>query len=231
MNKIEANNLEYKVDDLVILNKLGPFTMHQKDLVCISGPSGGGKTTFLNTLAGLIKPCSGDVNWGGTNIVDLPKKINIDKLRMDWVSIIFQEPRLAKNLTGWENIYLPMKMSGAVKKYDRALLDQLLATLFLGQGMSIGELDAKLHQPVSKYSGGQMQRIAIIRAIMTLPKFIFADEILNSVEPELQEKTWSTIKQICKERGIGFLLVTHNVSLLNDVDFTQNIRIKNGVIV
>ena len=231
MDKIIADNLVYMVGDSVILDHLGPFSISQKDLVCINGPSGGGKTTFLNSLAGLVIPNTGSIHWGKTNILDLSKKINIDRLRMSWISIIFQEPRLAKNLTGWENIFLPMKISGSIKNYDRELLDLLLDTLFLGQGMSIVELDAKLHQRVSNYSGGQMQRIAIIRAIMTLPKFIFADEILNSVEPELQEKTWDIIKKICKDRNIGFLLVTHNVSLLSDVDFTQNIKIENGAII
>jgi len=229
MDMISADNLCYSIAGKKILDGLNQFSMNRKDLVCISGPSGGGKTTFLNALAGLNSPDSGEIYWGEHQIVQ--NKKNLDKLRLDWISLIFQEPRLAKNLTGWENIFLPLKISNRMKHFKEPLLHELLDALFLAQGMSQVELDKLLHTKVSNYSGGQMQRIAIIRAMLTLPKYIFADEILNSLEPELQEKTWATIKEICKQNEIGFLLITHNVFLLQDTDFTKKITIKKGKII
>ena len=230
MTQITANNINYSVDKQQILTQHQGFAINRDDFVCISGPSGGGKTTFLNLLAGLCHPQRGEVMWGDININKPGRKLNIDKLRTDWISMIFQEPRLAKHLSGWENITLPLKISGRFAHLDQSLLEQLLGTFFMSDGSSFDDLDEKLRRPISTYSSGQMQRIAIIRSLLTLPKYIFADEILNSVEPGLQEKTWLAIKQICEQRNMGFVLVTHNQSLLQDPDFTQRIIIENGVI-
>jgi len=225
---LSVNKLTYQIGDKNILDNLGPFQMQRSDLVCISGPSGGGKTTFINLLSGLLPASAGEIKWGHHDIHDNFNKL--DKLRLEWISIIFQEPRLAKNLSGWENILLPLKLSGRMQVFNKGLIKTLLDTLFIGQGMTQQELDALLDMKVSRYSGGQMQRISIIRAIISLPKYIFADEILNSLEPELQETTWQSIKQICREYKIGFLLITHNSYLLQDTDFTQNIIINKGAI-
>lgn len=229
IDTIRARNIGYSINKRPILTQKTPLTINRNDLVCISGPSGGGKTTLLNILSGLCKS-SGEVLWGDININNPPGRQSIDQLRMDWISMIFQEPRLAKSLSGWENIYLPLKISNRFDTLDKPLLEQLLNTFFLSEGQPFDELDKQLHRKVNTFSSGQMQRIAIIRAIMTLPKYIFADEILNSVEPELQDKTWSAIKQICRDRRIGFLLVTHNQTLLKDPDFSQRITIANGAI-
>jgi len=228
LESLSVNNLSYLIDDKKIINNLGPLQIQRSDLVCISGPSGGGKTTFINLLSGLLPASAGDIKWGHHDVKANFNKL--DKLRLEWISIIFQEPRLAKNLSGWENILLPLKLSGRMRLFDQALITKLLDTLFIGQGITQQELDDLLDMKVSRYSGGQMQRISIIRAIISLPKYIFADEILNSLEPELQETTWQSIKQICREYKIGFVLITHNTYLLQDSDFTKNIVINKGAI-
>lgn len=228
MDTISIEKVTYQADGNNILDGIGPFSIQQGDLVCVSGPSGGGKTTFLNLLSGLLANYKGELLWGDINIAEYSNNKNIDKLRMDWIGMIFQEPRLANMLTGWENIFLPIEIAGLEHKFDQQLLNQLLEVFFLNKDRDKAALNDKLHQKVSKYSGGEMQRIAIIRAMLTLPKFIFADEILNSVEPELQESTWLAIKKICKERDIGFLLVTHNPTLLKDKDFSRHYYIEKG---
>ncbi|MFT4925928.1 MAG: ABC-type lipoprotein export system ATPase subunit [Phenylobacterium sp.] len=256
IDSIRTHNIQYTIGGRKILSQQADFVINRHDLVCISGPSGGGKTTLLNLLCGLCKPDQGDIYWGDHQIHPPGNGINIDQLRMDWISMVFQEPRLAKQLSGWENIYLPLKIAGRFDTLDKPLLAQLLRVFFLDQapehhfGASasaatgaaasadpaeaiehhplFATIDDKLRRPVATFSSGQMQRIAIIRAIMTLPRYILADEILNSVEPELQDNTWQVIKHICRQRQIGFVLVTHNQALLNDPDFSQTFRIADG---
>jgi ABC-type lipoprotein export system ATPase subunit len=222
---ISSYDLSYAVDGHSILKGTDKFVLNPGEFVCVSGPSGGGKTTFNNILSGLLKPASGKVFWGTNQI--FPQEVKkIDTLRNEWIGMIFQEARLASSLTGWENIYLPSQLSG--RKVHKETLELMLEKLFLEQGMTESELHSKLSNPVSCFSGGQMQRIAMIRALVTLPRFIFADEILNSVEPELQESIWSALKDICQTHEIGFMLITHNPLLLEDSIYKQNVYVKDG---
>lgn len=259
---LKATNLRYQIGERELLRQKHPITIAQNDLVSISGPSGGGKTTLLYLLSGLNRATAGQVYWSEHNITNLTLKgslakgQNLDKLRCEWIGIVFQQPRLAKHLSGWENLFLPLKLSGQFEHLDKALLNQLLEAFFInasanqpqitanlpqitaqqqkpidGSINSFEQLDQLLRRCVSSYSSGQMQRIAIIRAILPKPKFIFADEILNSVEPQLQQSTWQVIKQICATHNIGFVLVSHNLTLLNDTCFSKKITVNQGQVI
>lgn len=258
---LKATNLRYQIGERELLRQKHPIIIARNDLVSISGPSGGGKTTLLYLLSGLSPATSGKVHWGECDIASLAQKgsltkgQNLDKLRCEWIGIVFQQPRLAKHLSGWENLFLPLKLSGQFENLDRALLNQLLEAFFInasadqlnitadqlnittqlgpidGSVNSFEQLDQLLRRCVSSYSSGQMQRIAIIRAILPKPKFIFADEILNSVEPQLQQSTWQIIKQICATHNIGFVLVSHNLTLLNDTCFSKKITVNQGQVI
>ena len=176
------------------------FTVEQGEYVAIMGESGSGKTTLLNILAALDKPSSGEVLLNGRNIVEIREK-DISAFRRDNLGFVFQDFNLLDTFSVQDNIFLPLVLSG--KNYDemsRRL--QPIAT-------KLGIRDILNKYPY-EISGGQKQRTAVARALITNPQLILADEPTGALDSKATDRLLKLFEEINAE-GQTILMVTHSV--------------------
>lgn len=176
------------------------FTVEEGEFVAIMGESGSGKTTLLNILAGLDKPTGGEVFLNMRNIVTLNEK-EISAFRRDNLGFVFQDFNLLDTFSIQDNIFLPMVLAG--KKYDeiRQRIDPIAHRL------GIWELLQKFPFEVS---GGQKQRAAIARAIITHPQLILADEPTGALDSRSAGQIMDIFSDINRD-GQTILMVTHSL--------------------
>ncbi len=187
------------------------------EFVVIHGPSGSGKTTLLNLLSGLDGADRGAVFFNGDNILDMSDRKRT-KIRRDHYSFIFQSYALIPHLNAYENVKLPLELSGLSKKLKEGILDLL-------SDVGIGEYAT--HKP-ALLSGGQMQRLGIARALIAKPDVIFADEPTGDLDEVTGEKIMQLLKMYHEETGITIVLVTHNKDFIKYGD--RDIYVKDGQI-
>ncbi len=175
------------------------FSVEKGEYVAIMGESGSGKTTLLNILASLDKPTSGEVKLNGKSIVSIQEK-EISAFRRENLGFVFQDFNLLDTFSLQDNIFLPLVLSG--KKYEEmnARLQPIAAKL------GITELLAKYPYEVS---GGQKQRAAIARALITNPQLILADEPTGSLDSKATDGLLRLFGEI-NDDGQTILLVTHS---------------------
>lgn len=176
------------------------FQVEEGEFVAIMGESGSGKTTLLNILAGLDKPTSGEVFLNMRNIVTLKEK-EISAFRRDNLGFVFQDFNLLDTFSVQDNIFLPLVLAG--KKYPE--MRQRLEPI--AQKLGITELLAKYPYEIS---GGQKQRTAIARAIITQPQLILADEPTGALDSRSADQIMGIFGNVNKERQT-ILMVTHSV--------------------
>ena len=176
------------------------FTVEQGEYVAIMGESGSGKTTLLNILAALDRPTSGEVLLNGRNIVEI-KEREISAFRRDNLGFVFQDFNLLDTFSVQDNIFLPLVLAG--KNYDemsRRL--QPIAT-------KLGIRDILNKYPY-EISGGQKQRAAVARALITNPQLILADEPTGALDSKATDRLLKLFEEINAE-GQTILMVTHSV--------------------
>ena len=170
------------------------------EAVAVVGPSGSGKSTLLKCLGGLMKPSAGSVELGGTRMTRLTGP-ELVQLRQKTVSFIFQDSNLLPHLNALNNVAQPLihqgVLAGPARKKAQDLLDRL------GMG------DRAYGMP-EELSGGEQQRVAISRALITDPKLILADEPTGSLDPITSREVLGLFSNLHKESDVAFLLVTHN---------------------
>ena len=176
------------------------FSVEKGEYVAIMGESGSGKTTLLNILAALDKPTHGWVNLDGMNLSDI-KESTVSAFRRDNLGFVFQEFNLLDTFTIEDNIYLPLVLSGKPYKEMHARLMPIAQTL------GITEILKKYPYEVS---GGQKQRAAVARAIITNPKLILADEPTGALDSKATDELLRLFREINKS-GQTILMVTHSV--------------------
>lgn len=176
------------------------FSVEQGEYVAIMGESGSGKTTLLNILAALDKPTSGNVILDGRDISAI-KESSISAFRRDNLGFVFQDFNLLDTFTLEDNIYLPLVLAG--KNY-REMNKRLKA---VAGKLGITELLRKYPYEVS---GGQKQRAAVARALITNPKIIFADEPTGALDSKSTDELLGLFGEINKN-GQTILMVTHSV--------------------
>ena len=176
------------------------FTVEEGEFVAIMGESGSGKTTLLNILAGLDKPTSGQVFLNMRDIVSLNEK-EISAFRRDHLGFVFQDFNLLDTFSLQDNIFLPLVLAG--KKYDemKKRIDPIAHRL------GIWELLQKFPYEVS---GGQKQRAAIARAIITYPELILADEPTGALDSRSAGQILDIFADV-NHSGQTILMVTHSV--------------------
>src|SRR5579864_9453284 len=167
------------------------------ELVAVMGPSGSGKSTLMHILAGLDKPSSGTVTIAGTEITHLDDS-QLTKLRRKHIGFVFQFFNLLPMLDAEENVVLPLSISG--EKPDRAWLDDLLERT--------GIAKRRTHKP-SELSGGEQQRVAITRALITKPTILFADEPTGNLDSKTGGEILSLIRDSVDTYGQTIVMVTH----------------------
>ncbi len=173
------------------------FDVDAGKILLIEGPSGIGKTTLLNIIAGIDHPDEGKVIIDGNDIFKMSEDKRA-KFRLEKIGIIFQQMNLIEDLNVMENIALPLKLAG--KKW-KVRVDELL------KYMKIENL--KYEMP-SSLSGGEMQRCAIARAIANDPKILIADEPTSNLDDENTKNICDLFMKINKEMGTTIIVATHD---------------------
>ena len=176
------------------------FEVEQGEYVAIMGESGSGKSTLLNILASLDKPTSGNVILDGNDLSKL-KESQIAAFRRDNLGFVFQEFNLLDTFSLEDNIYLPLVLAGKGYKEMHERLKPIAAQL------GITELLKKYPYEVS---GGQKQRAAVARALITNPKLILADEPTGALDSKATDELLRLFSQI-NQTGQTILMVTHSV--------------------
>jgi putative ABC transport system ATP-binding protein len=185
------------------------------ELVAILGASGSGKSTLLGLLAGLDNPNEGRILIDGVDLYSL-SDVKRTQFRAKNISLVFQQFHLLPHLTALENVSLPLEILGE-EEMGRAAA--LLTAVGLG---------SRLHHLPTQLSGGECQRVAIARSLITKPKLLLADEPSGSLDNDTANTVMDLFFATIKEKQITSLLVTHNLELAKRCDRILNL--KSGVI-
>jgi putative ABC transport system ATP-binding protein len=170
------------------------------EFLVILGPSGSGKSTLLSLLAGLDRPISGEVALDGHPLSDLSENQLAD-LRRRKVGYVFQFFNLVPHLTAYDNVALPMTLTGAPDWFVRQRATELLGL--------VGLSARSTHLP-GQMSGGEQQRVAIARALANEPRILFADEPTGNLDSRTGEQIRSLFRELNRDFGQTFVVVTHD---------------------
>lgn len=192
------------------------LTIDAGEAIGIIGPSGSGKTTLLMVLAGLERADSGDVHVAGANISGMSED-NIAQFRGKNIGFVFQSFHLIANMTALENVAVPLELAGVENAFDLARAE--LEAVGLGHRLT--------HYP-GQLSGGEQQRVAVARALAPNPKILIADEPTGNLDTQTGEQISELIFKKQKERGMTFVLVTHDVALAASCD--RKVRVNSGIV-
>lgn len=205
--KIENLYKSYIVNDkkIHILNDLS-LNINDNEIVSIFGASGSGKSTLLNIISGLLSYDSGEIYFN-RNIFN--SSFNFTQYRKNDIGIVFQEDFLLKEFNVIENIMIPNIIKGIEKKtaYNNAM-----------NFLEKFNLSSIKNQYPSSLSGGEKQRVSIIRSVINKPKLILADEPTGSIDEENKNKVFSLFKSIANDLNTSILIMTHdnNVSKISN---------------
>ena len=191
------------------------FSVERGEYVAVMGESGSGKTTLLNLLAVLDRPTSGTVLLDGTDTATLPEK-EVAAFRRDHLGFVFQDFNLLDTFTIEDNIYLPLVLAGKSHAEMEARL------LPLAKELGIAELLKKYPYEVS---GGQKQRAAVARALITTPKLLLADEPTGALDSRSTDELLSLFSQV-NRAGQTIVMVTHSVKAASHA--TRVLFIRDG---
>ncbi|MEU2423297.1 ATP-binding cassette domain-containing protein [Streptomyces sp. NPDC007851] len=188
------------------------------EILAVTGTSGSGKSTLLHCLAGIVRPDAGAVTYGGERLDRLPEK-RLSELRRTDFGVVFQFGQLIPELTALDNVALPLMLAGATRADARTRAGEWLERFGVrGQG----EL-----RP-GGMSGGQAQRAALARALVTGPKVVFADEPTGALDSLATEQVMSALVHTVREAGTAVLLVTHDAQVAAYAD--REVRLNDGAV-
>lgn len=176
------------------------LNIEEGEYLALMGPSGSGKTTLLNLIAGIDKADSGTIKIGGTDITSL-SETELAHWRAMNVGFIFQFYNLIPVLTAFENVELPLLLTGLTKKERRTHVETALGVVNLSDRMD--------HYP-GELSGGQQQRVAIARAVVTDPSILVADEPTGDLDRVSAEEILELMERLVHELGKTVIMVTHD---------------------
>ena len=218
-NIIELNNISKTFDNqkkISVLKNLS-FKFKKGKIYSLSGPSGSGKSTLINLLSLIDRPSSGNIKIDNRNINHNEIEIN-DKIRSSNIGIVYQEKNLLPDFTAIENICIASL--AANNNYKMAEQESLKII------QKVGLKDRTNHYP-SELSGGEMQRIAISRAIVNKPRIILADEPTGSLDHENANQIFNLLFKL-KNKDRVIIFATHNRFFANKADY--KISLSNGKI-
>lgn len=184
------------------------------EFLALMGPSGSGKTTLLNLLSGIDTPSEGSLMIAGKEISSLNQR-ELTAWRADNIGYIFQLYHLIPVLTAFENVELPLLLSGLSKKERHERVHTALKLV---------GLDDRHHHTPTELSGGQEQRVAIARAIVADPPLLVADEPTGDLDRETATTILKLLRDLCAEHGKTIVMVTHDTKAAEAADRTLHLE-------
>lgn len=208
-----AKSYRQGLEKLTILKDLN-LSVQTGEVVAIVGASGSGKSTFLSLVAGLDSYDSGDIKINNQHLSGLTKK-QMTHFRAETIGFVFQQFHLISHLTAFENLALPLQILG--RDYDDQFIFQQLE--------NVGLKSRAEHKP-TEMSGGECQRLALARALITKPSLLLADEPSGSLDSETGQKVMSLFFDQVRKTKTTTLLVTHDLELAKMCD--RKLILKQG---
>lgn len=175
------------------------FAIYPGELVAVMGPSGSGKSTLLHCLAGILQPDSGAITYDAHRIDRLDDDAR-SRLRRTEFGFVFQFGQLVSELTAAENVAIPLMLSGVKRRQALRSAESWLATF---------DLEGLGHRRPGQLSGGQAQRVAVARAMITKPKIVFADEPTGSLDSAAGIAVLEVFTRAARAHSVSVVIVTH----------------------
>lgn len=199
--KVRGLDKKYKRggEDVDVLQGLN-LDVSQGEFVAFMGPSGSGKTTLLNLLGGLDLPTAGSITVAGDEVSRMSGS-KLTTWRARHVGFVFQMYNLIPVLTAYQNVELPLLLTGLSKSQRKQHVETALAL--------VGLKDRMHHKP-NQLSGGQEQRVGIARAIVADPTFLLCDEPTGDLDRKSADEILALLEQLNREHGKTILMVTHD---------------------
>ncbi|RWR52909.1 ATP-binding cassette domain-containing protein [Sinirhodobacter ferrireducens] len=185
--------------------------------VVLSGPSGSGKSTLVNVITGLLRPAAGAVSWNGTDLAALSEPVR-DRWRGANVGLVMQDFHLFPGLSARENVLLPARLARVAGKETVARAVALLERVGL----------SRPDQPIETMSRGEMQRVAVARALLRAPGVIVADEPTASLDPVNGAAIGTLLRDLARQSGATLIVVSHDPRLI--AAFPRRIALADGTV-
>ena len=204
--------------NIVALNNIN-FDLSDGQCICLLGPSGSGKTTLLQIAGLLDSPTKGEVIINGKKCDHLSQE---DKnfIRKQHIGFVYQNFYLLDSFSALENVIIPQLINGSGFNNARKRAKNLLSDLGLSK---------RLYNKPRELSGGEKQRVSILRAIANRPKIILADEPTGNLDKKNSENVVKIIKDMVNHYNISFIIATHNLSITKKFD--KIVKISEGKII
>lgn len=184
------------------------------EFVAVMGPSGCGKSTMLHLMAGIDRPTTGEIWFEGEPLSAMDDS-ELTRLRREKVGIIYQLYNLLPHLTLWENTALPLLLAGSLPRDVQRRVAEVITALDLTE-----RADHWPHQ----LSGGEMQRAAVARAVITRPSLLLADEPTGNLDSKAGEAVLRLVRTLNQEEGYTVVLATHSQRAASYADRIVHLR-------
>jgi lipoprotein-releasing system ATP-binding protein len=204
-----------KAEPLRVLKGVN-LTVHGGELVAIVGASGIGKSTLLHVLGALDRPTAGSVWFRGEDLF-ARSEAELTRFRREEVGFVFQLYNLLTDFTALENAMLPALIQRRPPEEARRLAVDALR--------EVGLLERAAHRP-GELSGGEQQRVALARALVGRPAMVLADEPTGNLDPKTSADVFELFARLQAERGVAFVIATHNLDLARRAD--RLVRLVDG---
>ena len=196
---IKAVQIEKSYNNEKVLKSID-LTVEEGEFLSIMGESGSGKSTLISILGGFLQPDSGKVFWNGQDVSQFSQKQTAE-MRCSSVGFVFQSFKLISTLTAKDNILLPVTLGNKYNEQTQKYIDELTKEL---------NLTELLDKYPDHLSGGQCQRVAIVRALAYKPKLVILDEPTGALDSVMEQKVMSVLSRINRELKTTIIQVTHS---------------------
>jgi len=193
-------------------------SVRQAEILAVMGPSGSGKSTLLHCLAGILTPAAGEVFFDGARLDTLPEAPR-SALRRQYFGFVFQFGQLVPELTAEENIALPLLLNGLRRAAALTQAREWFARL---------DLEGLERRRSGELSGGEAQRVAVGRALVTRPRVLFADEPTGALDSLTSESVMDLLTTAARGAGTTIVLVTHEARVAAYAD--REVLVRDGAV-
>jgi putative ABC transport system ATP-binding protein len=194
------------------------FTIARGEFVAIVGPSGSGKSTLLHLLGALDRPSTGTIRFSGKDVSRLSDAA-LAELRNREIGFVFQQFQLLARTPALANVALPLVYRGLAARERRDRARDALEAVGLGHRLN--------HRP-SMLSGGEQQRVAVARALVTQPNVLLADEPTGNLDTTTGNEVMTLLRRLNEERGVALIVITHDMDIAAQAP--RRIHIRDGLI-